>query len=50
MLDAFIAAISYWAIGWALAYGTERDDEGNRVKGNSFCGEIYFFRYIFKMK
>jgi len=43
MLDAFIAAISYWAIGWALAYGTERDDEGNRVKGNSFCGEIYFF-------
>ena len=21
MLDAFIGAVSYWAIGWGLAYG-----------------------------
>ena len=29
MLDAFIGAASYWAIGWGLAYGPE---------GNYFCG------------
>ena len=36
MLDAFIAGVSYWAIGYALAYGDP---------GNVFCGEYYFFRY-----
>ena len=29
MLDAFIGAASYWAIGWGLAYGPD---------GNYFCG------------
>eukprot|EP00092_Neocalanus_flemingeri_P000649 GFUD01000691.1.p1 GENE.GFUD01000691.1~~GFUD01000691.1.p1 ORF type:complete len:547 (+),score=127.70 GFUD01000691.1:58-1698(+) len=36
MLDAFIGGISYWAIGWGLAYG-----EG----GNSFCGGSQFFNF-----
>jgi len=36
MLDAFIAGVSYWAIGYALAYGDP---------GNVFCGEYYFFSY-----
>jgi len=34
MLDAFIGAVTYWAIGWGLAYG-----EG----GNGFCGGSQFF-------
>merc|ERR1712106_133324 len=36
MLDAFIGGVSYWAIGWGLAYG-----EG----GNMFCGGSQFFNY-----
>ena len=36
MLDAFIGATSYWAIGWGLAYG-----EG----GNLFCGGSEYFNY-----
>eukprot|EP00090_Calanus_glacialis_P008846 TRINITY_DN1716_c0_g1_i2.p1 TRINITY_DN1716_c0_g1~~TRINITY_DN1716_c0_g1_i2.p1 ORF type:complete len:555 (-),score=145.72 TRINITY_DN1716_c0_g1_i2:254-1918(-) len=36
MLDAFIGGVSYWAIGWGLAYG-----EG----GNLFCGGSQFFNY-----
>jgi len=36
MLDAFIGGVSYWAIGWGLAYG-----EG----GNLFCGGSEFFNY-----
>ena len=36
MLDAFIGATSYWAIGWGLAYG-----EG----GNLFCGGSEYFSY-----
>jgi len=36
MLDAFIGGVSYWAIGWGLAYG-----EG----GNVFCGGSQFFNY-----
>ena len=36
MLDAFIGCVSYWAIGWGLAYG-----EG----GNMFCGGSQFFNY-----
>ena len=36
MLDAFIGGVSYWMIGWGLAYG-----EG----GNLFCGGSQFFNY-----
>ena len=36
MLDAFIGGLSYWAIGWGLAYG-----EG----GNFFCGGSQYFNY-----
>jgi len=36
MLDAFIGGVSYWAIGWGLAYG-----EG----GNPFCGGSQYFNY-----
>jgi len=36
MLDAFIGAVAYWAIGWGVAYG-----EG----GNPFCGGSQFFNY-----
>ena len=36
MLDAFIGGLSYWAIGWGLAYG-----EG----GNLFCGGSQYFNY-----
>ena len=25
MLDAFIGGVSYWAIGWGLAYGEGKD-------------------------
>jgi len=34
MLDAFIGGVSYWAIGYALAYGDN---------GNKFCGASFFF-------
>jgi Amt family ammonium transporter len=34
MLDAFIGAASYWAIGWGLAYGPD---------GNYFCGGSQYF-------
>merc|ERR1719479_692832 len=36
MLDAFIGATSYWAIGWGLAYGEN---------GNLFCGGSEYFNY-----
>jgi len=36
MLDAFIGGLSYWAIGWGLAYG---------AGGNPFCGGSEFFNY-----
>merc|ERR1711936_329124 len=36
MLDAFIGGVSYWAIGWGLAYG-----DG----GNPFCGGSQYFNY-----
>ena len=36
MLDAFIGATSYWAIGWGLAYGED---------GNLFCGGSEYFNY-----
>ena len=36
MLDGLIGALSYWAIGWALAYGPG---------SNGFIGEANFFRY-----
>ena len=36
MLDAFIGAVSYWALGWALAYG---------AGGNPFCGGSGFLNY-----
>ena len=36
MLDAFIGAVSYWAIGWGLAYG---------ANGNPFCGGSQFFNF-----
>ena len=36
MLDAFIGGLSYWAIGWGLAYG---------AGGNIFCGGSQFFNY-----
>jgi len=36
MLDVFIGGISYWALGWGLAYG---------AGGNPFCGGSQFFNY-----
>lgn len=36
MLDAFIGATSYWAIGWGLAYGPD---------GNYFCGGSQYFNF-----
>ena len=36
MLDAFIGGLSYWAIGWGLAYGAD---------GNLFCGGSQYFNY-----
>ncbi len=36
MLDVFIGGISYWALGWGLAYG---------AGGNTFCGGSQFFNY-----
>ena len=36
MLDALIGGISYWAIGWGLAYGPG---------GNPFCGGSEFFSF-----
>ena len=36
MLDVFIGGVSYWALGWGLAYGAE---------GNVFCGGSQFFNY-----
>jgi len=36
MLDAFMGSISYWAIGWGLAYGPG---------GNLFCGGSEYFNY-----
>lgn len=36
MLDALIGGVSYWAIGWALAYGPH---------GNGFIGGSRFFSY-----
>jgi len=36
ILDAFIGGVSYWAIGWGLAYGPG---------GNPFCGGSEFFNY-----
>jgi len=37
MLDALIGGVSYWAIGWALAYG---DDDGS-----GFLGSTQFFAH-----
>ena len=36
MLDAFIGGVSYWAVGWGLAYG---------AGGNLFCGGSQFLNY-----
>ena len=36
MLDAFIGGVSYWALGWGLAYG---------AGGNPFCGGSQFLNY-----
>ena len=36
MLDVFIGGVSYWALGWGLAYG---------AGGNPFCGGSQFFNY-----
>ena len=36
MLDALIGGVSYWAFGWALAYGPHK---------NPFCGWGAFFAY-----
>ena len=36
MLDAFIGGVSYWALGWGLAYG---------AGGNYFCGGSQFLNY-----
>lgn len=36
VLDAFIGACSYWAIGWGLAYGED---------GNPFCGGSEYFNF-----
>ena len=40
MLDAFIGGVSYWAVGYALAYG----ETGDPNFPNRFCGQTYFFR------
>ena len=36
MLDVFIGGVSYWALGWGLAYG---------AGGNPFCGGSQFFNF-----
>ena len=36
MLDCLIGGVSYWAIGWAVAYGDN---------GNGFIGQGQFFSY-----
>ena len=36
LLDVFLGGVSYWAIGWGLAYGDN---------GNPFCGGDHFFNY-----
>merc|ERR1719356_158086 len=36
MLDVFIGGVSYWALGWGLAYG---------AGGNPFSGGSQFFNY-----
>merc|ERR1739838_1276270 len=36
MLDLLIGGLSYWAIGWAIAYGES---------GNGFIGTSQFFSY-----
>ena len=36
LMDCFIGGISYWAIGWGLAYG---------AGGNPFCGGSAFFNW-----
>lgn len=41
MLDAFIGGVSYWAVGYALAYG----ETGDPDFPNRFCGQTYFFSY-----
>jgi len=41
MLDALIGGVSYWAIGWAVAYG---DDDGS-----GFIGTTNFFAYGMKL-
>jgi len=42
MLDALIGGVSYWAIGWALAYG---DDDGS-----GFLGTTQFFSHNMPLK
>ena len=42
MLDAFIGGVSYWAVGYALAYG----ETGDPDFPNRFCGQTYFFRLV----
>ena len=36
MLDALLGGVTYWAVGWAVAYGKH---------GNSFVGGSNFFGY-----
>jgi len=36
LLDVFLGGVSYWAIGWGLAYGDN---------GNQFCGGNHFFNF-----
>ena len=36
LLDVFLGGVSYWAIGWGLAYGDH---------GNPFCGGDHFFNF-----
>ena len=36
LLDVFLGGVSYWAIGWGLAYGDN---------GNPFCGGNHFLNF-----
>ena len=53
LLDAFIGGVSYWAIGYGLAYG--EDKGGGFIGSNNFFGiddgydkyPEWFFQFVF---
>ena len=55
MLDAFIGGVSYWAIGWAIAYGPNDSDSKTFIGGSHFFSykmplenyPAWFFQFVF---